>query len=126
MMQERLQVMEDTQKLTAEGLQQAVEAEEAAAEAAREDCERVEAELAHAAEQAGRAREELERAKEMLKGGKSADFKAHKLSSLSRQRRELEQLVNNAHMELANAIDDVEREKRRFDQLLQVNIAGAA
>ena len=66
---------------------------------------------------------ELERVREMLRGGKAADLKAQKLHQLGRQRRELEGLLGNTHQELANAMDDLEREKKRFDQLLQQAVA---
>ena len=82
----------------------------------------MEAELAAAKAERNAAGDELERVRDMLRGGRKADLKAQRLHALGRQRTQLERLLDNAHLELASAVDLVEHEKGRFERLL---LAGA-
>ena len=105
-----------------EALRRAVEEEEAHAGVAQAECERVEADLADLRAEKVRAGDELEKVRDMLRGGRKADLKAQRLHALGRQRAELEVLLDNAHRDLAQAVDAVEKERDRFQALLEPKI----
>ena len=88
---------------------------------AKASYEELEAELTETRAQRQASNEELTSVKEMLSGNKRPDARAQRMHALDRQKAQLERLLDNAHRELAVAMNQLEVEGQRFNRLLQVS-----